>query len=136
MRIGRKKGKTHEEGERPGWDWVLQPHGGMRRFPPGSSTLLAGSPPVPLSACRAEVCRLACICKMWARRAGRRNFPLKRLIFQRNEARAGEQEQRAGPVSSLHAWISEIQIILESLYLPFEQTWYKQSRDLTLRGNN
>lgn len=52
--------------------------------------------PVPLSACRAEVCRISCICKMWARRAGRRNFPLKHLIFKRNEAHAGEQQQELG----------------------------------------
>lgn len=39
---------------------------------------------VPLSACRAEVCLIACICKMWACRAGRRNFPLKGLILKRN----------------------------------------------------
>lgn len=32
---------------------------------------------------------------MWAREAGRRNFPLKHLIFKRNEARAGKQQQPA-----------------------------------------
>lgn len=100
---------------------VLQPHGGTGRFLPGSGTLPARLPAGSarlclLSACRAEVCQIACICKMWARRAGRRNFPLKRLIFKRNEARAGEQKQGARLAGSYHAWMSE------TASLSFEQT--------------
>lgn len=103
---------------------VWQPPGSTGRFLLGSSTLQRGSLPTarPCLYLHAEVCQIACICKMWARRAGRRNLPLKRLIFKRNEARAGEQKQGARLVCFCHGWISEI------TSLPFEQT----SRDLTV----
>lgn len=68
-------------------------------FPAGTRT--------PLSACRAEVCLIACICKMWACRARRRNFPLKGLILKRNEARAGEHKQQARLACSPHAQLGE-----------------------------
>lgn len=72
---------------------ALQPHGEGLCWVPVLSQ--PGSRPVPLSACGAGMCQTACICKMWACRAGRRKFPLKHLIFKRNEARASKHEQRA-----------------------------------------
>lgn len=112
---------------------------GFRRAPvcsqPGS---LPAARLAPGSACRAEACRIACICKMRAREAGRRNFPLKHLIFKRNEARAGKQKQRAWlPCSCTLGSANQLPKPKpsESLHLPFEQTWYKRSRDLALWRN-
>lgn len=75
--------------------------GPMGKVCAGLQPLPSLLPPVPLSACRAGMCQIACICKMWACRAGRRKFPLKHLIFKRNEARASKHSSELGTLGSV-----------------------------------